>query len=67
MSKEKQKDSLRFFVRRHLGPEYEVEEAAKFIGHTKPGIWKMYKRDPVKLKALFLGYKALAELGEHAA
>lgn len=54
------KNKLCYFVRRVLGPDFTIDEAARFIRHTTPGIYLMYKRDPDKLKALFLGYKAMA-------
>lgn len=58
----KQKTGLKYFVRRELGPDFTVDEAAEFINHTAPGIRKMYKSDPKKLKALFIGYRTIAEM-----
>ena len=56
------KQGLKYFVRRELGPEFTLNEAAEFIEHTEPGMRKMYNRGDVrKLKALFLGYKAIHE------
>lgn len=57
----KQKEGLKYFVRRELGPDFTLDEAAALIEHTEPGMRKMYNRDRRKLKALFLGYMALSK------
>lgn len=61
----KEKQGLRFFVRRELGPEYTVAEAAQFIDYTETGMRKLFKSDERKLKALFIGYKTLKSMGHH--
>lgn len=55
------KEGLKYLVRRELGPDFTVDEAAEFIHHTTAGIYSMHKRDPKKLQALFIGYKTIAE------
>lgn len=64
MLNKKPKQGLKYLVRRELGPDFTVDEAAEFINHTTPGLYSMHKRDPQKLRALFIGYKTLADMGE---
>lgn len=57
----KNKEGLKYLVRRSLGAEITVQEAAKFIGYSYAGMRKIYQEQPEKLEALFLGYKQISE------
>lgn len=63
----KNKDGLKYLVRRSLGAEITVQEAAEFIGYSYAGMRKIYREQPEKLEALFIGYKVISDRNEAAA
>lgn len=52
--------TLPHLVRDIMGSTTTIAEAAKTIGYTPDGMRSTFNRDPRKLKALLIGYKALA-------
>lgn len=62
MKKDKVDRSFRDFVKKLMGPDFRITDLTKHVENSSDnGMRKTFRRDPRRLEALILGYKALHE------